>query len=114
MLGWGFGACVPDMVYVVDGSSLGLSVFFPTAYFMNEKRIILSRSTLRVWMGSSSLFVLSAVSGFNHSLGPSAGIPRLRSLLLPLFLSPGRFLSLLVSPRIGSRPVEGGLGFPFL
>ena len=29
MLGWGFGACVPDMVYVVDGSSLGLSVFFP-------------------------------------------------------------------------------------
>ena len=88
-------------------------LFLPTAYFMNEKRIILSWSALRVWMGSYSSFVLSAVSGFS-SLGPSTGIPRLRSRLLPLFLPPGPFLSLLVRPRIGSRPVEGGLGFPFL
>ena len=87
--------------------------FFPTAYFINEKRIILSRSTLRVWMGSSSSFVLSAVSGFS-SLGPSVGVPRRWSRLLSFSLPPGRFLSLLVRPRIGSRHVEGGLGFLFL
>ena len=38
MLGWGFGACVPDMACVVDGSSLGLSVVSPDSVFYEREK----------------------------------------------------------------------------
>ena len=66
-----------------------------------------------VWMGSYTLFVLSAIAELS-SLRASSGGPRRRFRRLSLFLPPGRFLALLVRPRIKSRSVEGGLGLPFL
>ena len=87
--------------------------WIPTAYFINENRSTLSRAGLRIWMGSSTLFVFSAVSGLS-SLGTSEGDVQLRFRRLSLFLPPGRFLALLVRTRIKSRPVGGSLGLPFL
>ena len=70
-------------------------------------------SRVESWVGLSPLFVFLGVSGLNP-LGTSTFDPRRRSRRLSFFLPPGRFLSLLVRPRFGSRPVEGGLELPFL